>query len=84
MTESRDNDRRIKRIRSLLNCDSDVELAKRLDTNQPQISRWRRGGFARSTAALIDALLLIISRRQREINQLKEELVDAKHTPSKD
>jgi hypothetical protein len=68
-----DPDKRVNRIKKLMDCQSDSELARRLETQQPQIARWRRGEFSKSMARLIDYLLLIISRLKREINKLKKE-----------
>ena len=69
------NRQRIKKIRTLLVCDTDVELAKKLGTNQPQISRWRNVGFhGAATSALVDALLGIISKLMAEVKNLKKEL----------
>lgn len=67
-----DNDLRMDRIRKLLDCETDVELAKALGTTQPRISRWRNVGFYKSTAELIDVLLTIINRQKKEIASLKK------------
>ena len=66
MAANNENDKRMDRIRKLLHCKTDVELAEYLETNQPQISRWRNTGFHRSTAKLLDSLLAIISKLKRE------------------
>lgn len=78
-TEDR-NEKRMLRIRKLLGCKKDTELAKKLKTNQPQISRWRNTGFHESTTILLDHLLLIISRQKRELNRLKKELAELKQS----
>lgn len=67
------NEKRMKRIRKLFGFRTDVELAEFLGAQQPQISRWRNSGFHESTTKLIDELLKIISRHQREINNQKKQ-----------
>lgn len=67
-------EKRVDRIKRLLECESDTELAARLGTQQPQIARWRKGNFSKSVAKLVDDMLLIISRLKREINKLKKEI----------
>lgn len=74
------NDRRMDRIRHLLGFRIDPELAQYLKTNQPQISRWRNAGFAKSIANLIDSLLSIISIQRKEIIELKKELKSLKRS----
>jgi hypothetical protein len=69
-----DPDKMVDRIKKLLDCESDSDLARRLETQQPQIARWRRGEFSKSMGKLVDYLLLIISRMRREINRLKKEI----------
>jgi hypothetical protein len=65
---------RIDRIRQLAEIKSDTELAKLLESNQPQISRWRNTGHHQSTANLIDFLLSIISNQKKEIDDLNNKL----------
>jgi transposase len=69
-----DPDKMVDRIKRLLDCESDSDLARRLETQQPQIARWRRGEFSKSMGKLVDYLLLIISRMRREINELEKEI----------
>jgi transcriptional regulator with XRE-family HTH domain len=66
------NDKRVDRIRKLLGCKTDIDLAARLGTNQPQISRWRHKGLPPSTTALIDSLLGVITQLIREISLLRK------------
>ena len=82
--DKNENDRRMDRIRKLLNCMTDVELAKYLATNQPQISRWRNIGFHRSTAKLLDRLLAIISKLKRESAGLKKEIKALRQRPDQE
>jgi hypothetical protein len=81
MAAKYDNDRRMNRIRNLLQCKTDVELAQLLETNQPQISRWRNTGFPHSTAKLLDSLLAIVSKLKREVVGLKKEIKSQKQGP---
>lgn len=67
-------EKRVERIKRLLDCESDSELARLLETKQPQIARWKRGEFSNSMAKLVDLLFLIISRLKRETNKLKKEI----------
>lgn len=75
-----DPEKRVERIKRLLDCESDSELARRLETQQPQIARWKRGEFSKSMARLVDYLLLIISRLKRETNELKKEIKTLKQS----
>ena len=68
----------IDRIKKLSGCTRDIDLAKLLDTNQPQISRWRNKGFHESTRTVIDFLLSIISKQKRELSKIKKELNELK------
>jgi hypothetical protein len=78
LTSKSENEKRVDRIRRLLGCKSDVELAKKLETQQPQISRWRRGELSKSMVRLIDELVSTIGALKREKNRLKKELDDLK------
>ena len=71
-----ENEKRIDKIQKLLSCSSISELAKKLNTHQPNVSRWRKKGFYPSTASLIDALLKVIATQKREINKLKRTIAD--------
>ncbi|BBO86729.1 hypothetical protein DSCO28_72950 (plasmid) [Desulfosarcina ovata subsp. sediminis] len=68
------NDDRINKIRRILHVKTDAELSGKLNTNQPQISRWRRVGFARSTEALIDYLIGLIADLKSENRKLRKKL----------
>jgi predicted transcriptional regulator len=76
-----DPEKRIERIKRLLDCKSDSELARRLELKQPQIARWKRGEFSKSMAMLVDYLLSIISGLKREITKLKKENASIKKKP---
>lgn len=41
-----DPEKRVDRIKKMLDCKSDSELARRLETKQPQIARWKRREFS--------------------------------------
>jgi hypothetical protein len=68
------NEKRFKRILKLTGVKYEKDIAGKFGTNQPQISRWKHGGFHGCTNAVIDFLLSIISIQQREINRLKNML----------
>ena len=68
-----DNAKRMDRIRRLLGCSTDSELAEKLGTNQPQVSRWRKTGFYGSTQGLVDALLAVVGRLTKEVAALEKE-----------
>lgn len=57
------------KLLNALNCQNDKALLaelNKIDTiHQPQVSRWRKNGFPKSTAILIERLLI-------EIESLKE------------
>ena len=72
--------KRIDRIRKLLGIRTDIELGAHIGASQPQISRWRNTGFHVTTSKLLDELLKIISKKQKEINRLKREIKALKNT----
>lgn len=72
------SEKRIDKLRRLLGCKTDVELAKLLGSQQPQIARWRRGELRKSMVSLIDVLIGTVSGQKREINRLKKELAELK------
>lgn len=78
-----DPEKRVERIKQLLDCESDSELARRLETQQPQIARWKRGEFSKSMARLVDYLLSDVSRLKREIQRLEKEIKTIKSTNGK-
>ena len=51
------NEKRLVRIKDVLNCKRDKNLADRLESHPPNITRWKKHGFSPSTANLLDALL---------------------------
>ncbi len=81
---SGENDKRVNRIRRALGCKVDAELASKLSTYQPNISRWRSKGFHPSTALLIDSLLSVIKFLKKEIAELKKEIAELKKAIPKD
>lgn len=80
MITKSEHEKRIDKLKRLLGCKTDVELAKLLGSQQPQIARWRRGELRKSMASLIDVLLGAVSKQKREINRLKKELGELNKT----
>lgn len=78
MITKSEHENRIDKLRKLLGCKTDVELAKLLGSHQPQIARWRRGELRKSMASLIDVFNSTLSRHKREINRLKKQLAELK------
>jgi tRNA(Phe) wybutosine-synthesizing methylase Tyw3 len=80
LTTKSEHEKRIDKFKKLLGCKKDIELAKLLETQQPQIARWRRGGIRKSMASVIDVFNKTVSRNKRKINSLKKELAELKKT----
>ena len=52
-----DNARRVERIKKALGCKTDAELAERIQSHRPNVTRWKTRGFYPVQANLVDALL---------------------------
>lgn len=62
-----DNDKRIETIKKILGCRTDNQLASKINSHQPNISRWKKSGFSTATANLIDKLILVIEEQKAVI-----------------
>ena len=72
------NEKRLKKILQALRVKSGYQLAAKLNCSEPQVSRWRNLGFARSTQMLVDNLLFTIEELKRENRKLRKELREYK------
>ncbi len=78
-----DNEKRVERMKKVLRCKRDIELAKRLNQYPPNITRWKKRGFYPSTASLIDELLNEYFDLDERFKKLKNELKAMKDSAEK-
>jgi len=67
----------IDKLKSILNCEKDIELANILNVHKSQVSRWRKSGFAGSIDRLVEQLLMRIEL-QGIVNHADKSKIDFK------
>jgi hypothetical protein len=68
-----DNEERVQRIKEMLGCQTDTELAERIKSHPPNITRWKRRGFYPIVANLIDEMIKVNLDLRQQITALSKE-----------
>lgn len=77
-----DNYDRIEIIKKFLDCKTDNQLASKINSHQPNISRWKKDGFSSATTNLIDELISVIEKQNDVIEDYKDNIALNQYVPS--
>jgi hypothetical protein len=68
-----ENEERVQRIKEMLGCQTDIELAERIKSHPPNITRWKKRGFYPIVANLIDEMIKVNLDLRQQITALSKE-----------